>query len=270
MRKNKNFYVYEWFKVETGEVFYVGKGSGNRYKVTNNRNEYFKRVYNKYDCDVRILKDGLTEDEAFKLEYETIKAYKSIGYELTNLSDGGKGGSTGANHGEAFREKLRGANNPMYGRPWWDEKTPQQKIEEWKMKISQGSIGEKNSQYGKPFHERMDEETYSRWLEAHKKIVGENNPNYGNRKLSRIYRENPQLSKEKQSRPASQNGRAKKCEMYSLDGEIIAVFDYIGACAEYMIETGISRSKNVEQIRTKITQSIKNNKPYCKHYFKTY
>lgn len=27
------FYIYEWFNVDTNEVFYVGKGVYNRYKV---------------------------------------------------------------------------------------------------------------------------------------------------------------------------------------------------------------------------------------------
>lgn len=27
------FYVYEWFIVETEEVFYIGKGKGKRYKI---------------------------------------------------------------------------------------------------------------------------------------------------------------------------------------------------------------------------------------------
>lgn len=30
--KNK-YYVYEWYIVETGEVFYLGKGCRNRYKT---------------------------------------------------------------------------------------------------------------------------------------------------------------------------------------------------------------------------------------------
>lgn len=34
-----DYYVYEWFIKETGEVFYVGKGRGNRYK------EYHKYAY---------------------------------------------------------------------------------------------------------------------------------------------------------------------------------------------------------------------------------
>lgn len=26
-----NFYVYEWYNIDTQEIFYVGKGSGKRY-----------------------------------------------------------------------------------------------------------------------------------------------------------------------------------------------------------------------------------------------
>ena len=39
--KPKRFYVYEWYNVDSGEVFYVGKGTGYRYKRTENRNKYF-------------------------------------------------------------------------------------------------------------------------------------------------------------------------------------------------------------------------------------
>lgn len=30
--ERKKFYVYEWYNIDTNEVFYVGKGCGNRYK----------------------------------------------------------------------------------------------------------------------------------------------------------------------------------------------------------------------------------------------
>ena len=41
------FYVYEWYIVETGEIFYVGKGSGNRVTSMKDRNEYFKNIRKK-------------------------------------------------------------------------------------------------------------------------------------------------------------------------------------------------------------------------------
>ena len=38
---------------------------------------------------------------------------------------------------------------------------------------------------------------------------GENNPNYGNRKLSQFYKTHPEEAKQKQGRPGKQNGRYK-------------------------------------------------------------
>ena len=38
-------------------------------------------------------------------------------------------------------------------------------------------------------------------------MTGVNNPNYGNRKLSKFYKEHPEIAKIKQGRPGKQNGR---------------------------------------------------------------
>lgn len=62
----------------------------------------------------------------------------------------------GRNHTEDTKKKQSeskqgmyvGKKNPMYGRPWWDEDTPQEKIDEWKLKISKKTIGENNPNYG--------------------------------------------------------------------------------------------------------------------------
>lgn len=63
-----DFYVYEWFIKNTGEVFYVGKGRGNRYKTFHERAYEAEKIKKLYDTDVRIVKEGLTEDEAINLE----------------------------------------------------------------------------------------------------------------------------------------------------------------------------------------------------------
>ena len=86
-----DFYVYEWFNIDTSEVFYVGKGKGNRYKDKISRNQYFKNYCNKYNCDVRKVEKGLEEDEAFRIEIELIKKYRQLGQCKCNLSDGGEG-----------------------------------------------------------------------------------------------------------------------------------------------------------------------------------
>ena len=88
------FYVYEWFIVETGEIFHVGKGCGNRMFSLNRRNEYFLRIYSKYNCDVRIYKDNLSEEDAFKLEKDRICELKQINQAKTNLHESGCGGNT--------------------------------------------------------------------------------------------------------------------------------------------------------------------------------
>ena len=41
------YYVYEWYVIDTNEIFYVGKGSRNRYKYTD-RNALFQEMIKKY------------------------------------------------------------------------------------------------------------------------------------------------------------------------------------------------------------------------------
>ena len=47
----------------------------------------------------------------------------------------------------------------------------------------------------------------------------------------------------------------------------IKTFDWIGGCAEYLIENNFTHNK-INNIRNLIAQSIKKNKPYLKHYYK--
>lgn len=89
---------------------------------------------------------------------------------------------------------------------------------------------------------------------------GQNNPNYGNRKLSKIYAKNKELAKEKQSRPGLQNGRCRKIKMFD-DGVLIKEFEYIMDCCKYIVEH-YSQNSKPESIRSQIDKSIRNNKPY--------
>lgn len=123
--KDKRFYVYEWYVVDTNEVFYVGKGTGDRYKRLNGRNYFFQCMYDTHNCDVRKIYENLTEEEAFKKEIETIKYYKeNTDYRLTNQTDGGEGVS-GWIPTDEFRnkisEKVKGSNNPNYQNYWSEE-----------------------------------------------------------------------------------------------------------------------------------------------------
>lgn len=86
------FYVYEWYNVDTEEIFYVGKGCGNRYKQVSRRNNLFKEFYENNACAVRIIKNFENEEEAFAFERQRIVELKRIGQCSCNLDDGGTGG----------------------------------------------------------------------------------------------------------------------------------------------------------------------------------
>jgi len=92
---NNEFYVYEWFNKDTGEVFYVGKGKKNRYKTVKNRNQYFTNYYNKHEneCDVRKVFKNLTEESAYAKEIELIAKYRKLNMCKCNLDSGGLGGN---------------------------------------------------------------------------------------------------------------------------------------------------------------------------------
>ena len=112
MDNTRRFYVYEWFNIDTGEVFYVGKGTGSRWKDRSSRNQYFKNYYKKYNCNVRKAKEELTEEEAFKLEIELIKQYKDKGECKCNLTLGGEGATYEEGSEEWYRNKLRIFRSP--------------------------------------------------------------------------------------------------------------------------------------------------------------
>lgn len=85
------FYIYEWFNTNTNEVFYVGKGVYNRYKVKK-RNKKFNDYIKNNNCDVRIIAKYEDELMCFKKEEELISQYKSIGQCQCNCVFGGCGG----------------------------------------------------------------------------------------------------------------------------------------------------------------------------------
>ena len=145
MNQDNVFYVYEWYNIDTDEVFYVGKGKDYRYKNTSSRNKFFKNYYNTHNCDVRIIYKNLSEDEAFNKEIETIKYYKeNTNYRLTNQTDGGEG-SSGLIVTDEFREirqMVLGEKNPNYNHKWTKEMK-----ENLRIKMKGRYIGEKNPNY---------------------------------------------------------------------------------------------------------------------------
>ena len=110
INENREFYVYEHIRLDNMTCFYVGKGKGERaYDLE--RNFHHDRISNRYGNAVVIIKNHLTEKEAFELERDTIEDYVfNLGYgidiegykdydhklpHLTNMTWGGEGVSRG-------------------------------------------------------------------------------------------------------------------------------------------------------------------------------
>ncbi|MBR2168678.1 MAG: hypothetical protein IJ920_10300 [Paludibacteraceae bacterium] len=105
------YYVYKFFKVDTDEIIYVGKGTGRRYKVRYGRNRLLTEMLKQYKCDSSIVKTFENERDAFSFEYNYIKSLKENGQCVCNIHCGGAGGS-----GEYWTPELReeySKNNPM-------------------------------------------------------------------------------------------------------------------------------------------------------------
>lgn len=82
-------YVYGHYKADTGELFYIGKGTGQRAWHTKGRNDRWKKIVAKHGLVVEILVDNLSEEDAYAKEIELIA---EIGLEnLANMQEGGQG-----------------------------------------------------------------------------------------------------------------------------------------------------------------------------------
>lgn len=64
------FYVYEYFNIETGEVFFVCAGSKNRLFDDGQLNNKIRRMISLHTTVVRVYKNNLTREEAIQVESE--------------------------------------------------------------------------------------------------------------------------------------------------------------------------------------------------------
>lgn len=80
-----DFYVYEWFIKETGEIFYVGKGRGKRYQTFHDRAYEAEKIRSMYETGTRFVGENLTEDESIELEdAEMMRILSETNDRLTN------------------------------------------------------------------------------------------------------------------------------------------------------------------------------------------
>ena len=151
--EDRRFYVYVHIRLDNNTVFYIGKGTGNRaYKIYRGEGTHHDNICKACGCKVVIIKNNLTESQAFRLESKMIKYYVlTLGYgsdiegyddydhklpHLANCTFGGEG-TSGFHHSEESKRKMS------------EKRKGRKNSEETKQKMSESSKGEKNGMWGK-------------------------------------------------------------------------------------------------------------------------
>lgn len=199
---NSEYYVYIYWRLDTDEPFYVGKGKGDRWKDLNRYyNKHFYNILNEIPIAVTIEKDNLTEIQSFYWEEEIIRqlvfeygfsidikgANSSNHYcHLVNMTWGGEGVSRP--HTE---EEKRNQSEKMKNRKVSDEtRRKLSKIHkgrkfsnESKRKMSENHAdvsGKSNPMYGRNYRDYMSDEAKRRRDEKYSEAIrGKNHPFYG-------------------------------------------------------------------------------------------
>jgi NUMOD3 motif len=208
------YYVYEHWRPDRDEPFYVGKGKGSRANTMKGRNRHHLAIQAKLHrlgmaVEVRIIECNLTEENAFELEKQRIALWVSNGIDLANLTLGGEGssghiGPRGENH------HMFGKPSPMRGKKLSDEakikisnaqKGRKNRLgailsEETKKKISDSCKGKESPLRG---IKKSEEVKAKISLSVSKAICGEKNPFYGKK------------HSEETKAKISEAVRAKKC-----------------------------------------------------------
>jgi len=158
------YYTYAHYKPD-GTMFYIGKGTRHRAHSRRGRNRHWNFIVDKHgDFKVELLAAWPTHDEAYEHEAFLIKCFRDLGFDLSNVADGGKG-ATG----------LVGEKNPFFGKKHDDEtkkrisetkkNNPSKfwlgkaRSEETKKKISESlkgnTPGNKGMKYSKELRQKM-------------------------------------------------------------------------------------------------------------------
>ena len=165
-----DYYVYIYWRLDTNEPFYGGKGKAYRWCQLCNRGKHFKNIENKYQIVCEIVMNNLTEEQAHGIECwiinELVFEYgysidisnnrsSEKGMHLVNCTWGGEGVS-GWKANQEQKNKIskskKGENNYFYGK-----------------------YGKDNPNYGR----HHTEEAKKKMSESHKNYRGENHPMYG-------------------------------------------------------------------------------------------
>lgn len=228
----KRYYVYVWYYKDTEQVFYVGKGTGRRYK-TRKRNDTFNNIVENNDCDCKIIKDNLTEQEAFELEIETIANYRQHGIELINVLEGGCNPPSlaGIPKSEEWKTKYIASIKKFY------EEHPERRE-----KASNDFKSFLKTEKGKEFRRRSNLAKQNEEFRLNQSIKckkANNTPEYI-AKQKEIVKEMWESKEYRESHCGKNNHRAQRVKQFDLDGNFIQEYETI---TQASLDTGVSISK---------------------------
>jgi len=130
------YYTYGHYKADSKELFYIGKGKGNRAHERDSRSDFWRNIVNKHNYIVEIFADWPTEKEAFEHEKFLIQCFRELTV-LCNLTNGGDGCS-GYIWTKEQKSKLKDRTPFMLGKSW---------SKEVKEKISVAQKGKKRNSH---------------------------------------------------------------------------------------------------------------------------
>lgn len=175
---NTSFYVYLHRKKSNGQVFYVGKGHGNRAFDKHKRSNWWKSIVAKHGFFAEIIETEYQDWYASEREIELIAYYGREN--LCNMTDGGDGASGYVFTDEDRRkisEKRKGYKQTDEAKRKLSEhrsgkklslelrkklsiaQTGRRHTEETKAKISAGNIGKKMPQSAKDHYRKIYSKT---------------------------------------------------------------------------------------------------------------
>jgi hypothetical protein len=99
------YYTYFHTRNDTGAVFYVGKGKGDRAR-DQNRNPQWNAIVQTHGHQVHIAAHWETNKEALEHEKFLILCFKDMNIQLTNMNNGGAGNAPGKVRPDDVRKKI--------------------------------------------------------------------------------------------------------------------------------------------------------------------
>lgn len=234
MKSNdRKYYVYAWYYVDTGDIFYIGKGSGNRYKTVKRENNKFNEIVSQYECSSGILMNNLTEKEALMYEEIAINVAKEKGYLLANKFKGGRQPPSciGREVSEETKARMSKSMKSFY------DKHPERK-EKASKDFKKFLKTEKGKEFRRKSNEAKKTDEFRR-KQSERSRAANNTPEYIERQ-SQIVKKMWESEEYAEAHRGANNHRAQSVKQYDLSGNFINEFDTL---TQASIETGVNISK---------------------------